>query len=130
VVRTQVGEQRAKQTVQRQLERSQARWKQQLWHLGNQCFVCEADARGAVEREAKALPAWFDLESSIVGQPRYTTKGRSRKDSAPDTLSATLQVSQERIEPDVRRRACFIVATIVLDLTELSDEELVTTYQG
>lgn len=133
VVRTARGEQRAKQTVQRQLERSQASWQQRLWHLGNQRFACETDARAALAREAKALPAWFNLESSIVSQPCYASPGRPRKGSTPESqqwhISTRLHVSQQRVEQDVRRRASFIVATNVLDPAELSDEELVATYK-
>ncbi len=61
LVRTTAGEQRAKETMQRQVKRAQQNWEQRLWHLGNQRFACEADARAALQREVKTLPTWFDL---------------------------------------------------------------------
>lgn len=133
LVRTAAGEQRAKETMQRHVKRTQQNWEQRLWHLGNQRFACEADARVALQREVKTLPAWFDLQSSIVSHPRYESRGRPRKEAPPVDhewqITATVQVNQERVVQEVRRRACFIVATNVLDSAELSDEALVTTYK-
>ncbi len=133
LVRTTAGEQRAKETVQRQVKRTQQNWEQRLWHLGNQRFACEADARAALQREVKTLPAWFDLESSVVAHPHYEMRGRPRKEAPPVDykwqITAIVQVNHERVAQEVRRRACFIVATHVLDSAELSDEELVTTYK-
>ena len=54
-------------------------------------------------------------------------------ESTPDIhewqITATIQRNQARIQQDVRRRACFIVANNVLDPADPSDEELVTTYK-
>ncbi len=133
LVRTAAGEQRAQETMQRHVKRTQQSWEQRLWHLGNQRFACEADARAALHREVKALPTWFDLESSLLAHPCYESRGRPRKEASPVAhewqMVATVQVNQARVEQEVRRRACFIVATNVLDAAELSDEELVTTYK-
>jgi len=133
LVRTTAGEQRAQETMQRHVKRTQQIWEQRLWHLGNQRFACETDARVALLREMKTLPTWFELQSSVVSYPRYEKRGRPRKEAPPVDhewqIAATPQVNQECVAQEVRRRACFIVATDVLDSAELPDEDLVTTYK-
>ena len=44
-------------------------------------------------------------------------------------IQATVSVKQPQVEQEARRKACFIVATNVLDASILSDQELVTTYK-
>lgn len=48
VVRTITGEERARTTLARQAKQFRQVWEQQLWHLGNRRFVCEADAHAAL----------------------------------------------------------------------------------
>ncbi len=68
-----------------------------------------------------------------MAHPRYEKRGRPRKEApAVDhewQNTATVQANHERFAQEVRHRACFIVATNVLDSAELSDEELVTTHK-
>ena len=65
------------------------------------------------ERLEKAEHKWkqklWHLSHQLVSSEHHTGKGRPRKEA--------------------RRKACFIVATNVLDSTILSAQELVTTYQ-
>ncbi len=44
-------------------------------------------------------------------------------------IQATVTVKQPQVEQEVRRKACFIVATNVLDESVLSEQEVVTTYK-
>ncbi len=70
VVYTQASLQRAQQTVQRQVDKAQAKWEQAYWHLGNRRFACEADARAAAERELKEKPVWLDVALDLVAHPQ------------------------------------------------------------
>jgi transposase len=114
------------------VEQAERSWKQKLWHLSNQRFACEADAQSALTREVKGLPVWLEVQSELVSSEHHAGKGRPRKDAAPTMqwhIQATVSVKQPQIEQEVRRNACFIVATNVLDASILSDQELVTTYK-
>ena len=119
--------------MQRQVSKAQASWQQQCWHLGNRRFACEADARAALERELKGKPTWLGVEVELVAHPQYAGKGRPRKDASPVThqwqIVATVTVSQEQVDQEAVRKACWIVGTNVLDPTVLSDQQLITTYK-
>ena len=132
VVRTEQGEARAQATLKRQVEKAEHSWKQKLWHLSNRHFACEADAQSALTREVKGLPMWLEVQSELVSSEHHAGKGRPRKDAAPTLqwhIQATVSVKQPQVEQEARRKACFIVATNVLDESILSDQELVTTYK-
>ena len=86
----------------------------------------------ALKRELKGLPAWLEVQSEFISSEHHTGRGRPRKEAAPTLqwhIRATLTVKQPQVEQEARRKACFIVATNVLDSALLSDQELVTTYK-
>jgi transposase len=133
IVRTRSGERRARATLQRKVEAAEQIWKQKVWHLSNQRFACEADARTAGEHELRRCPAWFEVETQVVAHPTYAQPGRPRKGATPRAtewqVQVTLAVNQERVEAEALRAACFIVGTNVLDPKRVRDQELVTTYK-
>ena len=132
VVRTQQGEARAWTTLKRHVEKAEQRWKQKLWHLSNHLFACQADAAAALKLELKGLPVWLEVQSEFVSSEHHEGRGRPRKEAVPTLrwhIQATLTVKQPQVEQEVRRNACFIVATNVIDSAILSDQELVTTYK-
>jgi transposase len=133
VVRTQASHQRAQQTLQRQVSKTQASWEQKCWHLGNRRFACEADARATLERELKGTPSWLEVNVEFVAHPQYAGKGRLHKDASPAThqwqIVATVTVNQQQVNREAFRTACWIIGTNVLDPTLRSDLQLVTTYK-
>lgn len=133
VVRTQASVQRALQTLQRQVGKAQANWKQKCWHLSNRHFACEADARAVVERELKGKPVWLEVQTDLVAHPQYAGKGHPRKDASLVAeqwqVRATVSINQEQVEQEAWRKACWIVGTNVLDSVVLSDRQLITTYK-
>jgi transposase len=133
VVRTNQAEMRAQATLKRQVEKAEHQWKQKLWHLSNQHFACEADARSVLARELKGLPAWLEVQSEFVSSEHHPGRGRPRKDATPAKqwhIQATVTIMQPQVEQEVQRKACFIVATNVLDSAVLSEQEVVSTYKG
>ena len=133
IVRTSASEQRAQASLQRQVSREQTSWERKCWHLGTRRFACEADARAALERELKGKPTWVEIHSDVVAHPRHTGKGRPRKEASPTTyqwqIVATVTVTQQRVDEEALRKACFSVGTNELESEVLSDQELVTTYK-
>jgi hypothetical protein len=111
-------------------EKAEHRWKQKLWHLSNRHFACQADAEAALKRALKGLPIWLEVQSEFVSSAHQTGKGRPRTEATPTMqwrIQATVSVKHPQVEQAARRKACFIVATTVLDASILSDQELVTT---
>ena len=133
VVRTTAGEDRARATLQRQVDTTREQWEKALWHLGNQRFACVPDARAALAKQLKTCPAWLRVESVLVMQPKHRRPGRPRKDAPPDHVEwqilTTLTVDAAAVAREARRKAAFLVATNVLDPTQLSEQELIPTYK-
>jgi transposase len=136
VASSEEGLKRAKEGLERRLERHQQEWEKKLWHLSNRSFACEADAREALKEATKRLPECLEVvgEPTLRSRPRYAKGGRPAKDAEPATIEwrieATLGVDRERVERESERRACYIVGSSVLDRGRLSDEELIRTYKG
>jgi len=133
VVRTTQGEERARETLRRQVNKTQEQWGKALWHLGNQRFACAPDARAALEQQLKKRPEWLTVQTHLVEHPTYQQPGRPGKDALPDQvvwqIETTLAVDEVAVARVVRRQASFLVATNVLDPTQLSDQELIQTYK-
>jgi transposase len=133
VVRTAQGEEQARKTLDRQVDTTRAQWEQALWHLSNQRFACVPDAQAALAKQLKTRPAWLQVESVLVMQPKYRRPGRPRKDAPPDQVEwqvlTTLAVDAAAVARQARRKAAFVVATNVLDPAQLADHELIRIYQ-
>ena len=134
MVRTAQGEQRTRATLTRQVEQALVQWEKILWHLGNQRFACVPDARAALAQQLKQCPAWLQVESVLVMQPKHRRPGRPRKDAPPDHVEwqilTTLTVDEAAVAREARRKAAFLVATNVLDPAQLPDQELIHTYKA
>jgi transposase len=134
VVRSQGGERRARVTMQRQVEREQAKWERRWWHLGHRAFACAPDAQVALERERQQLPAWLVVQTTVVATPKFGRVGRPRQDARPVEqawhVQAQLHLDADALEREVRRKAAFLVATNVLEVATLPDLELIQTYKA
>jgi transposase len=137
VVSSEAGEERAKKTLLRKIPKERERWEKAFRRLARRKFACQADARGALDKETERLPAYFELKGSFLEVTlHYDTPGRPGEDQQPTSESwrvtpqGELSVIEEEVEREWRRRACYIVGTSVLDPEALSDEDLIATYKG
>jgi transposase len=133
VVYTQASVERVRQTMLRQGSLAQAKWQQSCWHFSKRRFACEADAQAAVERELKDKPSWLEVSSSLIVHPHYAGKGRPRKEGSPSgyqwQVELQLSVNWLQVAQEVLRKACWIVATNILQPADLSDQDLIGTYK-
>ncbi len=133
VVRTTQGEERARATLQRQVDTTRTQWEKALWHLGNQHFACAPDAQAALAHQLKKRPEWLAVQARLICQPKQSRLGRPRKGTTPDRaewqVEATVTVEAQAVTRVVQRQASFLVATNVLDPAQLSDQELIQTYK-
>lgn len=131
VGRTRQGEERARASLARKAEQTRVEWEKTLWHLGVRRFACAPDAQAALAKQLRKLPEWLKVEAHLVAHPTHTRPGRPRKGTAPDgavwQVEATVTLDAAVLERAVRRQACFLVATNVLDPQMLSDQDLIQT---
>ena len=134
VVRSREGEQRARATLQRQVEREQAQWEKRWWHLSHRAFACVPDAQAARERERQTMPPWLVVQTSVAAVPKYAHRGRPRRGASPAEqawhVQAELRLDPDALEREVRRKAAFLLATNVLDAAALPDLALIQTYKA
>ena len=73
------------------------------------------------------------MQAQLHAHPTHDRPGRPRTDAAPDghrwQVEATVSLDAAALERAVRRQACFLVATKVLDSQVLPDQELIQTYK-
>jgi transposase len=103
-----------------------------LWHLGNQMFACEADAKKAAQLFEKSLK-YHTIEWTIHSVIKHKGKGRPAKDSVPETrgyqVLGELRRDEQRIELIRRQKGRFILATNELDPEILPDTTLLKEYK-
>src|SRR5262249_57047132 len=111
VGRPTAGEERARATLQRQVEQARQTWEQALWHLGNQRFACAPDAEAALAQQLKKLPPWLTVQQQLTAHPKQARPGRPRAGTTPDRtewqISATVEVDPAALTRAVRRKAAF-----------------------
>ena len=134
VVRTTQGEERARATLERQVEQTRAAVGAEPCGIWATSASPVCPMRGPPSRQQlKKCPAWLQVQSVLVMQPKHRRPGRPRKDVPPDQVEwqilATLSVDEAAVTREVRRKAAFLVATNVLDPAQLSDQELIQTYK-
>jgi transposase len=133
VVRTLQGEERARKTLRRQVDKTREQWEKALWHLGHQRFACAPDARAALKQQLQRRPAWLTVQTQLVAHPKHGQPGRPRTGAAPASaewqIVTALAIDEEAVAREARRKASFLVATNVLDPTQLSDQALIQTYK-
>jgi transposase len=131
VVHTTPGEERARATLARHAETTHQAWEQQRWHRGNRRCACGAAAQVALAQQLKRRPDWLEVQSRVVVQHQHRRPGRPRAGAPPDRqewhCEATLTLNDEALVRAGRRKACFLVATTLLDPEQLSDRELIQT---
>lgn len=133
VVRTTQGEERDRETLGSQVDKTQEQWEQVLWHLSNQRFACAPDAQAALATQLKKRPEWLTLQTQLVEHPKHRQPGRPRRGAPPDHVEwqivATLPIDKAAVARAVRHQASFLVATNILDPIQLADQELIQTYK-
>jgi len=133
IVRTHAQVQATQKQMEHQVKKTQQEWEKRLWHLSNQAFGCQTDARTAWEKALKGKPSWLNATFSLKEQQQYQQRGRPKKGAAPDqtiwSLVPTLAVDQAEVDVLARKKAAFIVATNILDAQHLSHEQVISTYK-
>lgn len=123
----------AKKQMEKKVKKMQERWEKKLWHLSNQDFACENDAQEAFKQAMKGKPSWLVATFTLRSEARYQNRGKPKQDASPDKiiwhLVPTVSIDQQQVEAQIKKDACFIIATNILDEQELSHEQVITMYK-
>ena len=103
------------------------------WHLSNQIFTCQDDARTQAETQKKLLK-FHEASYSIVEVKKYASKGRPKAGELPETIGYQIEfilsLNEQKIAEMRTRKGRFVLATNQLDETILSNEEILSEYKG
>ena len=120
-------------TLEKNIGREREKKEKKLWHLGNQAFACEADARAEAKRFAKALK-YHRVDWQIEKRDQYGTRGRPAAGTEPEATSwfivGELSEDEEAIRRAKSRKGLFIIATNELDEKKISDAQLLDVYKA
>lgn len=103
------------------------------WHLSNQIFTCQDDARTQAEKQKKLLK-FHEVSYSIVEVKKYASKGRPKAGELPETIGYQIEfilsLNEQKIAEIRTRKGRFVLATNQLDEMILSNEEVLSEYKG
>jgi transposase len=126
--------QRSAKTVQKRFLR-ESEVDMKAWQaLCKQRFSCAEDAQRALRAFSAKLKRCSLHDTHVITQVRYTKAGRPAKQATADFVTyglyGVLAMSLEEQQQHCERGACFVLATNVLDLEELTDQEVLSGYKG
>lgn len=81
----------------------------------------------------KGKPSWLVATFTLRSEARHAHPGKPKKDASPQNivwhLVSTVSLGKPEIEAQIKKDACFIIATNILDEQELSHEQVITMYK-
>jgi transposase len=123
---------REKRSLEKQLDKQQAQLDKALWHLQNETFSCEADARKAIMPLAKRY-RYFTLALEVEPIERYPKKGRPAPGAQKVVVGYRVVGQAKRddaiIQQALNAKGRFILATNDLDTTRYADEQILHDYK-
>lgn len=121
------------QQLHKRIDKEHSSKSAQLRQLSAQVFACQPDAQKAAIKFEQSLKYHRLVELKFIAQPHYDKAGRPRQDEQPSRITysvqATLVPPPEVIEVEMTRVGRFILATNVLDATELSANDVLREYK-
>lgn len=132
VVRSADGMKRALQTARKQADKQLETWTKKVWHVSTKSFACQEDAQQAWEQSLKGLPAWLDASVELKSQAVFEGRGRPARDAVPNGLrwsvASRVILNESKLQAYAQRKACFVIASNVVDEAEVSTDELMSLY--
>ena len=123
---------REKKTFSKKLDKKEEALKKLLWHISNQAFSCEADAKQAAQKLTKKFP-YHTIKISTHAIQKYEKSGRPKKGSQASKIAYHIRYelsrNQNNIETFLNRKGRFILATNDLDKQSFPDEEILSEYK-
>ncbi len=121
-------------TFEKQLQKEREAMRKAIWHLANQDFACEADARKRFVEIVKEF-RFHEAPFSCTSTPKYGKRGRPNPKAQPiGTVVRVVEspiVEKTDVVANVRNtKGRFILATNDLDTASLPPEAILSEYKG
>jgi transposase len=133
VVYSQQAYEREYETLVNNIRREKEKMGNELWHLENKPFACEADALKAAQRFDKKL-RYHRVKYTSKVKNSYDAKGRPGKAKTPVGqewhIDGSLVIDPEAVGTVQNRKGFFIVATNELDKKAISSTQLLEVYKA
>jgi len=116
------------------LAKATTHWQSRLRQLCSQEFACEADALAALKKFEQNLP-WHQLERMGVKQTlHYDKPGKPKAQTPPSRITdqpqASLTLNSSVVTLHQQRAGRFILATNVLEVERLGEQQALQEYKG
>jgi len=123
---------REQKTFENKLQKQQEQLGKTLWHLQNETFECEADARQVLKSLATKY-RYFSFRVEVEAIKRYPGKGRPRQGAEKVIVGYRLVGEAHRDEVAIgyalNAKGRFILATNDLDTEGYGDEQMLQEYK-
>jgi transposase len=119
--------------LQKNLEKAEAEASKKLRDLCQQKFACQPDALKAAKRLSQKLP-YHNLTNIQIREleSQFSQKAPIKIEKLPGItyqVQAQLELDPEKVERETRSAGRFVLATNVLDVQELSNDEMLSKYK-
>jgi transposase len=133
VVYSQQAYEREYETLVKNIRREKEKMGNELWHLENKPFACEADALKAAQSFDKKL-RYHRVQYTSKVKNSYDAKGRPDKAKTPVGqewhIDGSLVIDPEAVGTAQNRKGFFIVATNELDKKAIASTQLLEVYKA
>ncbi len=124
--------QREIKSLEKKLTKAEEKLKKQLWHLGNEEFKCESDAKKAWGRLTKKNHL-YSMNSEILPILKYGKLGKPKQGEEKQVVGYKIHASFEREEEEINklmnRKGRFILAANDTDRENYKDEMMLEEYK-
>ena len=123
---------REQKTVEKNIKKKDGELKNLLWHLGNELFLCEDDAKNSLKK-IEDKQNLFILTHELIPVHKYEKRGKPKADDTPILKGYKIKVTYVRNEENIKKilntKGRFILATNDLDVSSISDEDMLNEYK-
>ena len=123
---------REKKTLEKQLTKKDIEVEKALWHLSNEVFSCEKDAKLGINKIAKKYKL-YSIDAKVEILSKYNKPGKPKatdiKVVAGYRIVATFKRNATLIEEIQNRKGRFILATNDLDKTAYPNSAMLKEYK-
>ena len=123
---------REKKTLEKQLVKKDVELEKALWHLGNEMFACEKDAKSALKSLAKKFKL-HDVNGEVEAIYKYSKPGKPKETDTKTLIGyklvATFKRNSSLIEQIQNSKGRFILATNDLDKEAYPNTAMLKEYK-
>lgn len=123
---------REEKTFEKKIKNSQESLEKECWHLGNQLFSCETDAKKETAKLQKKYP-FFIIKTQIINIEKHVKKGRPVDSAIKQTLGVKVVYSISKqdsvIKIALRKKGRFVLATNILDPIKMPMAKILQQYK-